>query len=396
MVQAIWRQKLPGQMARVFANSRFYQRKFARAGLKPTDLRTLEDLARLPFTVKQELRQSLAEGRGEGLPLGLHGGVDRSEVLQVQMSSGTTGSPAYVGATPRDVHVWAEMGVRVFFANGFRPGDWCLHVYSMARGFVGGLVNVQSLLAQAMSGLIAVTGHENAPPVKVGTNICDFTCALLSCLAVMTGLFHRERTGEGIKADLSLLEGAMAAQAPMYAWYFGTGRTPPRMGTATPFTCPSESFDTADRPIVIAIPTNKFWKRLCHLTGLEELLEHPTMASNAGRVSIRPQIASRLQAAFAKRTADEWLALLIEAGIPAAPIYDYDEALADPQVKARAVTWQYDHPVAGQTRVIGNLLRFVGHPYPDPRPAPAVGEHTGEVLAEVGVQAGKASGQPKR
>ena len=252
------------------------------------------------------------------------------------------------------------------------------------------------LLAQAMSGLIAVTGHENAPPVKVGTNICDFTCALLSCLAVMTGLFHRERTGEGIKADLSLLEGAMAAQAPMYAWYFGTGRTPPRMGTATPFTCPSESFDTADRPIVIAIPTNKFWKRLCHLTGLEELLEHPTMTSNAGRVSIRPQIASRLQAAFAKRTADEWLALLIEAGIPAAPIYDYDEALADPQVKARAVTWQYDHPVAGQTRVIGNLLRFVGHPYPDPRPAPAVGEHTGEVLAEVGVQAGKASGQPKR
>ena len=145
MVQAIWRQKLPGQMARVFANSRFYQRKFARAGLKPTDLRTLEDLARLPFTVKQELRQSLAEGRGEGLPLGLHGGVDRSEVLQVQMSSGTTGSPAYVGATPRDVYVWAEMGARVFFANGFRPGDWCLHVYSMARGFVGGLVNVQSL-----------------------------------------------------------------------------------------------------------------------------------------------------------------------------------------------------------------------------------------------------------
>ena len=252
------------------------------------------------------------------------------------------------------------------------------------------------LLAQAMSGLIAVTGHENSPPVKVGTNICDFTCALLSCLAVMTGLFHRERTGEGIKADLSLLEGAMAAQAPMYAWYFGTGRTPPRMGTATPFTCPSESFDTADRPIVIAIPTNKFWKRLCHLTGLEELLEHPTMASNAGRVSIRPQIASRLQAAFAKRTADEWLALLIEAGIPAAPIYDYDEALADPQVKARAVTWQYDHPVAGQTRVIGNPLRFVGHPYPDPRPAPTLGEHTGEVLAEVGVRAGKASGQPKR
>ena len=252
------------------------------------------------------------------------------------------------------------------------------------------------LLAQAMSGLIAVTGHANSPPVKVGTNICDFTCALLSCLAVMTGLFQRERTGEGIKADLSLLEGAMAAQAPMYAWYFGTGKTPPRMGTATPFTCPSESFDASDRPIVIAIPTNKFWKKLCHLTGLEELLEHPTMASNAGRVCIQPQIRSRLQVAFSKRTADEWLRLLIDAGIPAAPIYDYDEALADPQVKAREVTWQYDHPVAGQTRVIGNPLRFVGHPYPDPKPAPTLGEHTGEVLAEVGVQAGNDSEQLKR
>ena len=252
------------------------------------------------------------------------------------------------------------------------------------------------LLAQAMSGLIAVTGHENSPPVKVGTNICDFTCALLSCLAVMTGLFQRERTGEGIKADLSLLEGGFAAQAPMYAWYFGTGQTPSRMGTATPFSCPSESFDTADRPIVIAIPTNKFWEKLCKLTGLEELLEDPTMPSNAGRVSVQREIASRLQVEFSKRRADEWLPLLIDAGIPAAPINDYDEALADPQVKAREIAWQYEHPVAGKTRVIGNPLRFVGHPYADPKPSPTLGEHTVEVLAEVGIQAADLSGQVKK
>jgi len=165
------------------------------------------------------------------------------------------------------------------------------------------------LLAQAMSGLIAVTGHEGSAPVKVGTNISDFTCAILSCLAVMTGLFQRERTGEGIKADMSLLEGTMAAQAPMYAWYFDTGKTPQRMGTATPFTCPSESFDTADRPIVIAIPTNKFWVKLCKLTGLEILLTDPAMVSNAERVSIQPQIAKQLQAEFSKRPAAQWLQL---------------------------------------------------------------------------------------
>ena len=106
-VQAIWEQKLQEQMAHVLANSRFYQLKFAQTGLKASDFKTLKNLSKLPFTVKQELRDSLAEGREEGLPLGLHGGVDRPGVLQVQVSSGTTGSPAYVGATPRDIYVWA-------------------------------------------------------------------------------------------------------------------------------------------------------------------------------------------------------------------------------------------------------------------------------------------------
>lgn len=144
-VLAIWERKLQEQIAHVFANSRFYQRKFGQTGLEAADIKSLKDLNRLPFTIKQELRDSLEEGRREGLPLGLHGGVDRRGVLQVQASSGTTGTPSYVGATARDIFVWAEMGARVFYANGFRPGDWCLHAYSMSRGFVGGLVNVQSL-----------------------------------------------------------------------------------------------------------------------------------------------------------------------------------------------------------------------------------------------------------
>lgn len=132
---------LQGQLDYLFARSEFYRRKLGRAGIARDRIRSREHLADVPFTTKQEIRESLLEAP----PLGLHVAAPLEQVIQIQSSSGTTGMPTYVAGTRADVETWNIMGARVFYANGFRPGERVLHAYAMSRGFVGGLVNVQHL-----------------------------------------------------------------------------------------------------------------------------------------------------------------------------------------------------------------------------------------------------------
>lgn len=140
-VQAIQEAKLRRQLAYLEGASEFYREKFRAHGVDVGAIKTAADLGRVPFTLKTELRESLAACP----PLGRHLAAPMSRVIQIQASSGTTGSPSYVGLTHHDIRVWCEMGARVFYANGFRPGDVCLHAFSMSKGFVGGLPVVQML-----------------------------------------------------------------------------------------------------------------------------------------------------------------------------------------------------------------------------------------------------------
>jgi phenylacetate-CoA ligase len=141
VVDRVNEDRLQEQLDYLFANSDFYKRKFAQAGITRGRLRSREHLADVPFTYKQEIRESLLEAP----PLGLHLAAQIQDVIQIQSSSGTTGMPTYVAGTRADVETWNTMGARVFYANGFRPGERVLHAYAMSRGFVGGLVNVQHL-----------------------------------------------------------------------------------------------------------------------------------------------------------------------------------------------------------------------------------------------------------
>ncbi|WP_194903602.1 phenylacetate--CoA ligase family protein [Catenulispora rubra] len=139
--RAVQDERLREQLAYLAGRSAFYRAKFAQAGVDPAGVRTVEDLAGLPFTEKHELRDSLAAAP----PLGTHIAAERAEVVQIQASSGTTGSPSYVGLTPSDITTWCELGARALYANGFRPGDRVLHAFGMSKGFVGGLPIVQIL-----------------------------------------------------------------------------------------------------------------------------------------------------------------------------------------------------------------------------------------------------------
>jgi len=134
-------ERLQQQLDYLFTASAFYQRKLGEAGISREKIKSTEHLADVPFTTKHEIRESLLVAP----PLGLHLAAPLNEVIQIQSSSGTTGMPTYVAGTRADVETWNAMGARVFYANGFRPGERVLHGYAMSRGFVGGLVNVQHL-----------------------------------------------------------------------------------------------------------------------------------------------------------------------------------------------------------------------------------------------------------
>ncbi|RNB87643.1 phenylacetate--CoA ligase family protein [Brevibacillus fluminis] len=139
-IEQLTNRKLQQQVHYLYENSIFYQGKFKEAGVRPEHILEAKDLNKIPYTIKAEVRESLQKEI-----LGLHRAVPRDRVIQIQATSGTTGKPAYVGATKHDVHVWSEMGARAMYANGFRPGDWAVHAFSMSKGFVGGLVMVQIL-----------------------------------------------------------------------------------------------------------------------------------------------------------------------------------------------------------------------------------------------------------
>lgn len=138
---ALQEKKLQQQMAYLAKNSPFYQQKFAQAGVEFADIKTLEDLATLPFTVKQDLRDSLQAEP----PFGLHRAAELTDIVQMQASSGTTGNPAYVALTESDVEMWIKLSARGFFACGVKPGDFVLHGFSMSKGFVGGIPCLQAL-----------------------------------------------------------------------------------------------------------------------------------------------------------------------------------------------------------------------------------------------------------
>lgn len=140
-VRRIQQEKLIAQMAYLQANSEFYQKKLGAAGVSFDDVRTIEDLQKLPYTFKADIRDSLAARK----PFGLHLAAKPEDIIQMQASSGTTGSPSYVALTESDAAMWHEMSARCFFANGVRPGDMVLHAFSLAKGFVGGIPVMQGL-----------------------------------------------------------------------------------------------------------------------------------------------------------------------------------------------------------------------------------------------------------
>jgi len=240
------------------------------------------------------------------------------------------------------------------------------------------------LVAQGESGVMSVTGLAGGPPVKCGIPVCDLGAALFLTSAILSAALHRARTGEGQRVETSLLEAGIALSVWEAAEYFATGEPPLPTGSAHRMSAPYQAFRCEDGYITIGAANQRSWERLCRALGLDDLLARPDFATDADRVRRRETLEVQIQEVTVGRPRAYWLALLEEAGVPAGPINTYAEIFDHPHVKAREMLQEIEHPAAGRIKQVGPPVKCSATPATIRRPAPRMGEHTREVLAEAG------------
>jgi formyl-CoA transferase len=240
------------------------------------------------------------------------------------------------------------------------------------------------LIAQGVSGLMSVTGEPGRPPAKVGVPLTDLGAALFALSAVLAALNYRSRTGRGQHIDTSLLEAGIALSVWESAEYFAEGVIPEPLGSAHRMFAPYQAIRCADGYITLGSANDRLFQRLCTILGHPEWTREPDYASATLRVRNRVALAERIERITAENTRQYWLARLDAAGIPCGPINNYAEAFADPQVRAREMVVEIEHPTLGRVRMPGSPIKMSETPPVVARPAPLLGEHTVEVLREVG------------
>lgn len=244
------------------------------------------------------------------------------------------------------------------------------------------------LIAQGMSGLMSITGEgEGRPPVKVGAPVSDITAGILGAMGVAAAYARRLQTGEGQRVDTSLFEAAIVQTYWQSAITFATGVSPGPMGSAHPLNAPYQAFRTADGWINIGAANQANWERLVKLIGVPELRVDPRFSTNDRRMANRPVLEDTLNRVFSVQTTAYWLDVLQAGGFPAGPVLSIAEMQQDPQALARDMVVETMHPLAGRVSTLGLPVKFHGTPGGVRRPAPLLGQHTREVLAELGYAA---------
>jgi crotonobetainyl-CoA:carnitine CoA-transferase CaiB-like acyl-CoA transferase len=240
-------------------------------------------------------------------------------------------------------------------------------------------------LAQAMSGVMSVTGDADGMPARVGVSSADLGAGMFVVIGILAALHSRETTGRGQQVDISLLDGQISWLTYVAGSYFATGETPRRYGSAHPSVVPYQALRTADLPLMVAVGSDSLWRRFADVLALGELRDDPRYATNPERVRNRDTLIPLLEEALNARTSAEWADLLNEAGVPAGPVNTVPAALDNPQVAAREMVVEVDHPSAGRLKMLGSPLKLSEQPPTVRRPPPTLGQDTDEVLAEAGL-----------
>lgn len=235
-------------------------------------------------------------------------------------------------------------------------------------------------MIQAQGGVMSITGPVEGPPSKVGVAIVDISAGMYAAAAILGALHERARSGQGQHIDIALLDSQIAWLANVASNYLVAGEPPGRFGNAHPNIVPYETFQASDGWFALAVGNDRQFRRLCAVVGRPELGEDPRYATNAGRVQHREKLVASLQEAFRGRSIQEWLAELLQAGIPSAPINTIDKVLTDPQAVHREMVVEMQHPQAGALRLAGSPLKLSRTPVVYRQAPPSLGQHSEEIL----------------
>jgi crotonobetainyl-CoA:carnitine CoA-transferase CaiB-like acyl-CoA transferase len=239
-------------------------------------------------------------------------------------------------------------------------------------------------ILQGMSGLMSITGTEESGPVRVGLAIGDIITALFATYGILSALYAREKSGKGQWVTTSILEATVGILTMQAGKYFATGQPPGPAGNHHPVISPYGVYRTKDKPMNIAVGTETMWKNFCRVIGSPELEKDGRFPKNNDRVKNRSELNPLIEKALARKTQNEWVDALNEAGIPCGPIYTLDQVFQDPQVLHQKMYLEIAHSKAGKIPLTGLPVQLSENPPEVILPPPLLGEHTGEILEKFG------------
>jgi crotonobetainyl-CoA:carnitine CoA-transferase CaiB-like acyl-CoA transferase len=242
-------------------------------------------------------------------------------------------------------------------------------------------------MIQGMGGLMSITGERDdlpgGGPQRVGVPIVDIMTGMYASIAVCAAIAHRAETGVGQHLDLALLDTQVAFLANQAMNYLATGDIPGRLGNAHPNIVPYQTFTTSDGAIILACGNDNLYRKFCEVAGRPDLATDERFVTNGKRVENRATLTPLLADVFAKKTTREWVDALETAGVPNGPINNIAQVFEEPQVVARGVKIELEHPTAGTVPLVASPMRFSATPVEPKRPPPVLGQHTDEILRDL-------------
>jgi formyl-CoA transferase len=239
-------------------------------------------------------------------------------------------------------------------------------------------------IAQGLSGIMSVTGKPGEGPMRVGCAVADVGAGLLAAIGIMTALLEREQSGEGQWVQSNLLQAAIQLLDFQAARYTMSGDVPAQVGNDHPTSMPTSAYTTADGHMNVAATGTKMWQRVCEAIGRMDLFEHPDFKTAEARAKNRRALNEALNAGFSKKKSAEWVEILNKGGVPCGPIYRMDEVFADPQAIHMQAAAEVTHKKLGKLRIINQPVKLSRTPAKLVAATPERGEHTEEVLSELG------------